>query len=348
MVVARVGSEVILAADILAGIDRAVRQNMDRKDLDPEALERERQQTLHQIRLAIHEAQRRAENPDEPVTASARQRAALLRRLLQGHVEARMIFLDAKQHIPAEAFKNVDEQVRRLYDEKEIPRLRNQLGVSSWAELDQALRARGTSLEQDYRIFLERTVVQQWLRSQAKVDEEITYDQMMEYYTKHLKEFDKPARTIWQELCVSFAQYPSKAEAFAAIAAMGNRVLEGEDFAEVAWECSHGTTASEGGLRQWPDTRYRVPPVVRQAIQGLPVGKLSPILEDWSGYYIVRVVERKPAGLVPFVEAQTEIRQKIRAQRTAEQIEKYKAELKERIPVWTILDGQLPAAEPTG
>lgn len=340
VVLARVGSEVILAADLLAGLDRMIRQNTADKQLDPEELERKRQQTIQEIRRAIHEAQQRVARPNDVVTESTRQRAAMLSQVLNRYIDTRSIYLDAKQRIPAEGFTRVEQQVRQHYDEHEVPKLRAQLGVSSWAELDRALRARGTSLEQDFRVFLEQTLAQQWLRQQAKVDEEITYDQMVGYYQEHLQEFDKPARTRWQELRVSFARHPSKAEAFAAIAAMGNEILDGADFAAVARAGSDGPTAAEGGMRQWPDPARRISPILRQAVEGLPVGQLSPILEDWNGYYIIRVLERKPAGLEPFVEAQSEIREKIRAQRTAEQLEKYKAELRRRFPVWTILDVQ--------
>jgi len=342
VVLARVGSEVILAADLLAAMDRIIRQNIGRKQLDPEELERQRKQTVEEIRRAIHEAQQRAERPGTVMTTSAGQRAAMLAQLLRRQVDGRLIFLDAKQQIPAESFTQVEEQVRRHYDEREVPKLREQLGASSWAELDRALRARGTSLELDYRVFLEQTLAQQWLRQQAKVDEEITYDQMMAYYSTHLDEFDKPARTRWQELRVSFSQHPSKAEAFAAIATMGNQILDGADFAEVARSGSDGPTASEGGVREWPEESGFLAPVVRRAIEGLPIGQLSPILEDWRGYYIVRVLERKGAGLEPFVEAQSEIREKIRTQRVEEHIEQYKAELRERFPIWTILDDQAP------
>ncbi len=351
MVLARVGSEVVLAADLLAGLDRMIRQNLAGKlagenQLDPEELERQRQQTLSEVRRAIHEAQQRAARPDDVLTESARQRAAMLGQVLSRQIDTRSIYLDARQRIPAEGFAQVEKQVRQHYDEQELPKLREQLGVSSWAELDRALRARGTSLEQDFRVFFEQTIAQQWLRQQAKVDEEITYDQMIAYYQEHLAEFDKPARARWQELRVSFSRHPSKAEAFAAIAAMGNQILDGADFAEVAGAGSDGPTAAEGGIRQWPDASARLSPILRQALESLPVGQLSPILEDWNGYYIIRVLERKPAGLEPFVEAQAEIRDKIRAQRTAEQLEKYKAELRKRFPVWTILDAQ-SLAEPS-
>ncbi len=340
VVLARVGSEVILAADLLASMDRVIRQNIAQKQLDPEEVERQRELTLQEIRRAIHEAQQRAGRSGDMVTESAGQRAAMLSQLLRRQIDTRSVYLDARQRIPAEGFTQVEQQIRRHYDEQEVPKLREQLGVSSWAELDRALRARGTSLEQDFRAFLEQTLAQQWLRQQAKVDEEITYDEMLAYYREHLEEFDKPARTRWQELRVSFSRHPSKAEAFAAIATMGNRVLDGEDFAEVAASGSDGPTAAEGGVRQWPDTSRRLSPVLRQALEALPVGQLSPILEDWNGYYIIRVLERKPAGLEPFVEAQSEIRDKIRAQRAVEHIEKYKAELAARFPVWTILDAQ--------
>ena len=46
-------------------------------------------------------------------------------------------------------------------------------------------------------------------------------------------------------------------------------------------------------------------------IFALPVGKLSTIMEDEAGFHIIRVLERKPSGKVPFEEAQQKLGVKI-------------------------------------
>jgi len=85
--------------------------------------------------------------------------------------------------------------------------------------------------------------------------------------------------------------------------------------------------------------------VLDEAIFTLPVGVLSPILEDEQGFHIVRVVERQDAYRTPFEEAQLDIREKLEERRNGQSVEKYLAKLREEIPVKTVFDVQPPEAQ---
>ena len=54
--------------------------------------------------------------------------------------------------------------------------------------------------------------------------------------------------------------------------------------------------------------------------------------------HIVRVVEREPAGRVPFLEAQVGIRENLLEERRKAASDEYLAKLKARTPVWTVFD----------
>ena len=90
--------------------------------------------------------------------------------------------------------------------------------------------------------------------------------------------------------------------------------------------------------RYWTSKGSLVCEQLDQALFGLPPGRLSPIIEGANGFHIVRVIEREEAGVTPFLEAQVEIREKIRRRRTREQLQAYLDRLREEIPVWTIFD----------
>ena len=60
-----------------------------------------------------------------------------------------------------------------------------------------------------------------------------------------------------------------------------------------------------------------------QAIFSLPIGQLSPILEDERGFHIVRVVERQDMSRTPFSELQPEIKKKIKAERSNEDVRRH-------------------------
>jgi len=271
------------------------------------------------------------------------QREMLMKRTLQGIIQSKMIFLDAKRTIPAEGWAQVESQLTKIFEEEELERMMKRAGVGTRQELNQKLLALGTSLEREKRSFIERSLVQHWVRQQIKPDEQVT-DQMISYYHSNLKEFTSPARAKWEELMVSYSKYPSKDEARDALAKMGNQVFTGAPFAEVAKAGSNGIMASDGGLRDWTSKGSLACKELDLALFGLPIGQLSPIIEGPTGFHIIRVTSREEEKVTPFSDAQVEIRKKILDNRAEKQYREYMAKVEEKTPVWTIFDGDASKA----
>jgi hypothetical protein len=335
--VARVGADAILVSDLQTVLEEMLDKNLER--LAPEQSESQRKMYRGQLLTAVEEAAGGALSA-ERLTADQQQRKAILQQLLKEQISLKLVFNDARKKIPSENFPNVEKQFNKQFEQFELKKLMSRYQAESWRDLDQALRARGTSFDRVRRESFERNLFQQWLRQQVKFDEEITLEQMRTYYREHPTEFDKTARTRWQMLAVPISSFIGKDEARAAIGRMGNQVIQGADLTAVAKSPDSG---SDGDVREWPDKERRIAPAVEKAIVGLPAGQMSPILEDGGWYYIVRVVERIAAHRQSFEEAQGDIREKIKQQRTNEQMQAYLTRLREQIPVWTILD-EKPAA----
>jgi parvulin-like peptidyl-prolyl isomerase len=145
---------------------------------------------------------------------------------------------------------------------------------------------------------------------------------------------------------VRFDAFPTKAAAYAALAVAGNHILEGKPFAIVARESSQGSTAAQGGVQPWTKKGSLVSKQLEAALFELPVGTLSPILEDDRGFHIVRVVERRDAGRVPFTEAQVEIRKKISEQRIDAAKKELVDNIRKKTTVWTVYDQPMQIATP--
>ncbi len=361
--VAAVGNEAILVADLLSAaaenMDRNMKQQLEarrrkmqaagRPAEEIEALARqfaeERERWTDELKLAINEAVEAAIAP-ERLSADQQARRKLLETLIKHQIELKLALYDAKRKIPKEAMPGIEKQLVKHFNETQLPQLLKQFGAETYRELDEQLRRRGTTLERERQGFIERALAQQWLFQQVKTEEDVSFEEMANYYRQNGSEFDRPANTRWQMLSVTFTRVPSRQEAYARIAQLGNDVLAGADFAEVARRGSDGGGGSDGRIRDWPDETVSVPEVVKRAIEQLPADAMSPILEDWRGYYIVRVVERTPARRVPFEEAQAELREKIKTKRNNEQMEKYLADLRAQVPVWTVLDSGRTASRP--
>jgi len=119
---------------------------------------------------------------------------------------------------------------------------------------------------------------------------------------------------------------------------MGNEVLAGRPFAEVAKARSEGPTAATGGACDWAGQGSLASKVLDEALFSLPVGQLSTIIEDGETLHIVRVIEREEAGRTPFLDAQVAIRDALREERRTKALDDYLAKLRERTPVWTVFD----------
>jgi len=301
-IIGRVGNEAILESEVAGMVNEIIEMNKDR--IPPDQLEK--------------------------------QRELLIKQRLKNIIETKLIAQDAKHSIPEEGWPHIEKQILKQYEDVELERMMKKAGAGTAREFDQKLRALGTSLDREKKAYVERTLAQQWVRQQIKRDDEITYDQMVVYYRNHQNEFTAPARARWEQLMVRYAKYPTKVAAFDAIAQLGNQVLGGRPFAEVAKAGSDGPTAPQGGIRDWTAKGGLVNEELDKALFNLPVGQMSPIIQGPDGYHIIRVTVREDEAVRPFLEAQVDIRQKIIEQRSQKQFREYMAKLERRTPVWTI------------
>ena len=268
----------------------------------------------------------------------AAQREMLLQKLLPEVVQVKLICLDAKRTIPAEGWPQIKEQLSKAFDDFQLDKLMKQFEVDSPIALEAKLDEVGTSVDRERRAFIDFNLARQWQMQQVGMDDEITYDHMMSYYQKHLDEFTTPARARWEELMVSFSKHPNQAAAGEAIARMGNQVLAGVPFAEVARQGSDAVEAAQGGRRDWTPKGNLACKELDRALFSLPIGQLSPIIEGPTGFHIIRVVERQDVTVAEFLDAQVSIREKIIQDRRMKQLKDFFAKLKARTPVKTIFD----------
>lgn len=311
-IIARVGSEVILACEVMAPVNGYILSHKD--EIPPQQIEEVRKRRTQEQ--------------------------------LQQIVSVKLLYLDAKSEIARESFQGIENKLYDYFERVEIDRMIKQAKVNTRDELETKLRTVGSSMNRERRAFMERTLAQEWVRQKVKFDGEIQVFEIVDYYREHPDEFDQPAQARWEELMVRFNKYPNKAAALDAITQMGNQVFQGKPIPEVAKEKSDGPTASSGGRRDWTTKGSLVAAELDRALFGLPVGQLSQIIETNWGYHIIRVVERKEATRTPFVEAQVKIRDTIRDKKSQEQHLAFVEKLKGRTPITTIFDEAQQAGRP--
>ncbi len=305
-IVARINGEAVLAGELLDVVNERLAENDDRVPKDAESQEQLRQQ--------------------------------LMRNMLSGLLDTKMIAQQAKKKIPKDNLPKVEDELSKEFDKEYLGKMLEQHRLENRAELDLKFKKWGTSLARVRKSHIEGLLARKWMFMQLKLNEEITRDEMLQHYRAHLADYEHEAKARWEQLTVKVSSDQPKPTAYAKLAQLGNQLLAGANFAEIAKLHSDGATASDGGIHDWTTRGSLRSEVIDKALFSLPVGALSPILEDASGFHIVRVVERADAGREPFEEAQSSIRMAIREQRFQSHRTKYVEKVRGECNIWTMYD----------
>jgi len=304
MRIATVGNEVILASDVMPRVDSLLAKNRDRI----------------------------------PASQLPKVRWMYAKQMLDSMLDTKRVMQDFKRTVPAERLPDIRKEVDKSFEDSRLPQLLDSFKVGSRAELDAKLQQQGSSLETEKNKYFERSLAQQWLRQQTTAKQVFAHDELMAYYEEHLKDFEETGKVRWQELSVQFSKHASKGEAYAKLAEMGNAVLQGAAFGQVASQSSEGITSDEGGVRDWTTQGSLAAEELDRALFTLPPNQLSPIIEGTTAFHIVRVLERVDRHVKPFREAQVEIHDKLKEQAEQVALDEYQDRLRSEIRVWTVFD----------
>jgi parvulin-like peptidyl-prolyl isomerase len=338
-ILATVGDQYILAADVLPHVNQLIEQHREQMD--------------------------QAYGGKMPEEVLQQQRRMLLAKMTAAHVEVKILYLAFLRKIPPDRLTEILKKVQSSFD-KDLEELRQRVeemndeklgemirqdaqlgrlvllmkeeGIWSPGELDALLRRYGGSLAQEKRYYAEYNLGRMIVRQSLNFEPEITHDDMLRYYQEHAADYEFPTRVRFEIMSVRFNAFPSKEAASQAICAMGNQVIYGAQFGAVAKASSQGLKADEGGLHDWTPRGTLVSKVIDEALFTIEPGKLSQILEDERGYHIIRVTERQEAGRIPFEETQVEIRKQIKEERLQKQYQEIAADLKKGTKITTAFD----------
>lgn len=318
-IIARIDNQVVLACEMLYRVNTKLEDNRDK--IPPAQYEAVRDQLMLMTLVSV--------------------------------LDQKLLYAEFRRNVPAENMPRIEDNLRPHFEEKEVPRLMQELEVKSTRELEQEMSRLGSSLDDARRTFNEHVIASEWIRSKLKVDDEVSPEEMVEFYRSNRKVFEFPAKARFEELMVRKSGIPSQAqEQFARLAAMGNEVwpqvaagaaANAPLFALVAKSKSEGFNASNGGLYEWTNQGSLKAAVVDDAIFKLPLGQMSPILDSGTGFHIVRVLERAEAGCRPFSEVQNDIRDKLKDERMLIAQRKYLAEMRKKAKIWTVYTGDISA-----
>jgi parvulin-like peptidyl-prolyl isomerase len=311
-ILARIGTETILASDILPLAEQALDEKLSQVPKEQRDLVTTEQYDKLKWQFA--------------------------RSLLEQLVDVKIRYADAIANIPKENLPHIKSSINDSFEKTALKKLMEKYQAATRAELEEKMAGHGQSLDRQRQMYLERSLAAGWESQHVKENREVALSEILGYYQQHIADFQFPAKARWEELMVDINRFNNEKEAAAALCEMGNEVLRGAQFGEVAKARSHGPTRFDGGVYDWTTKGSLLSKVLDEAIFGLPVGSMSQILKDEQGLHIVRVIERVDAGQQSFLEAQTTIRKKLHDEDIERQRKDFVAKMKQRTVVWTVFD----------
>jgi peptidyl-prolyl cis-trans isomerase C len=167
--------------------------------------------------------------------------------------------------------------------------------------------------------------IEKFLDQQFMQKVEVSKSEAKAFYEENKEEFRQPELVKASHILVSFpagAGEEAKKEALQQIKAIQDDLQEGGDFAALAREHSQCPSGAEGGDLGYFG-RGQMVPEFEQAAFGLEPGQVSDIVETQFGYHLIKVEDKKAAGLVSFEETEENIREHLKQQKAREEIEAY-------------------------
>lgn len=200
----------------------------------------------------------------------------------------------------------------------------------SRAELEQAIRQRGMSMGQ-YREDLESQlvrlkIVDMKVRSRVVIPE----SEIRAEYERRTKDEEREQIVRIRHLFFRWGESPDpeeKARVMARARAARERVVAGEDFAEVAQEVSEGPTAAQGGDLGELSEKGLLPELAT-ALKGLDPGDITPPVETSNGVHVVVLEDRRSKAQTEYAEVRDRIYQELYQRKVEEQMKIWLDELR--------------------
>lgn len=293
--------------------------------------------------LERYSGQLEAMRQQMPPAEFQKLRLSLLKKDLPLQIETRLLVQAFMLTMSADQKKQLDTAMEKMYSDH-LDRLMATTGTNSTIELDRELKKRHTSLAIIKSGFANEVMSREFLRSKMPKVPEPSRADLVRYYNEHLEDFAIPAKVRWEQIEISYHAHGSKLGARKVLAQAAEELLSGTEFAEVAKKYSDGPGADQGGFWDWTEEGTLKDKTIERALFNEPVGQISDVFAGETSFQVIRVVERQPAGYVPFEDAQDEIKDKLQNVHHKEFGEKIVADLRAGASVQTIFDGDSDAS----
>jgi parvulin-like peptidyl-prolyl isomerase len=258
---------------------------------------------------------------------------------LSDMIDRTLILQEAKRKLKdPKKYQLVIDAADRVFRENEVPALMRKYKVPDEKALKEALVEDGQTLEQLRQNFRHRFVVGGYVEQKLGAKFRVDLPEKRAYYNEHLHDFDRAAQVTWREVVIEVSKSRNRIEARRRADEVLARLRRGENFAQVASTASDGPNKALGGRWQTTPGGYS-DPAVNRALEGLPIGQVSPIIEGPNSFHVVLVEERRDAGPARYDEVQEEVEEAVYQQKVQLVTDEFIEKLRKQADIRTMFDG---------
>lgn len=263
-------------------------------------------------------------------------------------IDRTLAYQEAKNHLlkSEQQKKAFNAFIDREWANMGLPKYQKAFGAKDADELTEILAGMGRTIDELREIHRQEFIFRESITMHLKDKLQPTMHDMITYYQEHEGRFHHPAKVSWRELVVKIQPAGGRAAARRKAEELLDRLRHGEEFVALARSESDGATADKGGYWQTEPGASAVP-AVNLALERLPVGQVSAIIEGPQTYHIVKVEDRSAEGITPFYDpdVQQKITESLKRQSLDRELPAYMEKLRSRAVITILFDG-IPGAPP--
>jgi parvulin-like peptidyl-prolyl isomerase len=179
-------------------------------------------------------------------------------------------------------------------------------------QLAEVLARQGMSLEQLRATVRAGKQLDQLVARVTSGVAECSEQEIRTYFEKNAERYVAPDQVQARHILINpaSAEEPDKAVARSTLLSLRHKILEGEDFADLAAahsECASGK--STGGSLGWIARGSTLPEFEKAVFDELDVGDISSVIETPLGFHIVEKLDHEEGANLPFEQVRDSIRE---------------------------------------
>jgi len=242
----------------------------------------------------------------EPKNLTRDLRAAVLETLIRRHLVLNAATSEGIRLLPEELNREERFLRRGLREE----------------DFESALIAQGLTYAQWRRLLGEDLLVRKALELILAGRVRVTAAEVQAYYQDHRDQFRRPAQILAQHVVLPTRELAQE---------LLRRVEAGEDLGQVA--AAMGFPLAEAGEPTWL-SRGHMPEALENKVFALKPGKLAGPLRSTYGFHVLKVLDKRPAGLNNLTQLGPEIQRRLAAEKRQTLAQSWIDDLRRGAEVW--------------